>query len=100
MKKALIILAGALLAIVPLITVEIASAYGGSGVSAKPVSMSPVPSSFQRCPWPRTCMAPCLMDAPVQVLCRTPGGKMQRTSFACCCCGSGLNSYKPLPAKG
>jgi hypothetical protein len=93
MKKALIILAGALLAIVPLVTAEVAFAYKGGDESA-------APPPFQRCPWPRTCMAPCLMDAPAQVLCRTPDGKMQRTSFACCCCGSGINSYKPLPAKG
>jgi hypothetical protein len=90
MKKALIILAGALLATIPLVTANVAFAYLGDGDAANP--------AFQRCPWPRTCMAPCLLDAPAQVLCKLPSGKVQRTSFACCCGGSGLNSFKPLPA--
>jgi hypothetical protein len=52
---------------------------------------------FQHCPWPQTCMAPCLEDPPIQVLCRYTDGHVAATSFACCCCGSGTNSYAPLP---
>jgi hypothetical protein len=91
MKKALAIFAGALLAAVPLVTANVAFAYLGDGDSANP--------AFWRCPWPRTCMAPCILDAPAQVLCKYPDGKVRQTSFACCCCGSGLNSYKPLPVR-
>jgi hypothetical protein len=53
-------------------------------------------AAFRHCPWPRTCMAPCQMDPPPEVLCKTPGGELQVTSFACCCCGSGVNSYRLL----
>jgi hypothetical protein len=51
---------------------------------------------FLHCPWPRTCMAPCQVDPPPEVLCRFTNGDVQVTSFACCCCGSGVNSYRPL----
>ena len=53
-------------------------------------------AAFRHCPWPRTCMAPCQMDPPSEVLCRTPEGEVDVTSFACCCCGSGVNSYRLL----
>jgi len=52
---------------------------------------------FSHCPWPRTCAAPCLIDAPAQVLCRYTDGRVVATSFACCCCGSGVNSFATLP---
>jgi putative hemolysin len=51
---------------------------------------------FFPCPWPRTCMAPCQVDPPPQVLCRFINGDLRVTSFACCCCGSGIHSYRPL----
>jgi putative hemolysin len=54
-------------------------------------------ADFFHCPWPRTCMAPCQIDPPPQVVCREhTDGMLSMTSFACCCCGSGLNSYFPL----
>jgi putative hemolysin len=55
--------------------------------------------NFRPCPWPHTCMAPCLEDAPPQVLCRFADGRVEPASFACCCCGSGVNAYVPLPAQ-
>ena len=61
MKKALVILAGALLATIPLVTANVALAYFDDGEPANP--------AFYRCPWPRTCMAPCQIDAPATVLC-------------------------------
>jgi putative hemolysin len=51
---------------------------------------------FIHCPWPRTCMAPCQTDPPPQVVCRHTDGMLDITSFACCCCGTGVNSYFPL----
>jgi putative hemolysin len=54
---------------------------------------------FQPCPWPRTCMAPCQDDPPLQVLCKVANGDVEPTSFACCCCGSGTNAYVPLPGR-
>jgi putative hemolysin len=56
-----------------------------------------VETRFWHCPWPRTCMAPCQMDPPPEVLCKYLNGEVSVTSFACCCCGSGVNSYIPLP---
>ena len=55
-------------------------------------------SGFQHCPWPRTCMAPCVLDAPATVLCQYPDGDVEPTSFACCCCGTGTNSFRLLPS--
>jgi putative hemolysin len=52
---------------------------------------------YRPCPWPRTCMAPCVPNNPPNVSCRKPDGGMETTTFACCCCGSGVNSYAPLP---
>ena len=52
---------------------------------------------YRPCPWPRTCMAPCVPDNPPGVFCLKPDDSVETTTFACCCCGSGVNSYAPLP---
>jgi putative hemolysin len=71
----------------PVFYPELAKALAPAGLSG---------ADFFRCPWPRTCMAPCLMDHPPQVVCRRTDGMLDITTFACCCCGSGVNSYFPL----
>jgi hypothetical protein len=49
---------------------------------------------FLPCPFP-PCMAPCAFPPQPEVLCKTADG-LVRTSFACCCCGSAGNRYRPL----
>ena len=61
-----------------------------------------VPSSsaglvYRPCPWPHTCMAPCVPTDPPSVFCLRLGDGVETTTFACCCYGSGVNSYAPLP---
>jgi putative hemolysin len=63
-----------------------------------------VPSSssglvFRPCPWPRTCMAPCIQNVPPDVFCLLPDDSVEMTSFPCCCCGSGINSFAPIPGR-
>jgi hypothetical protein len=43
-------------------------------------------------------MAPCLLGAEPQVMCKTADGAVVRTTFTCCCCGGSgsANSFKPL----
>lgn len=69
---------------------------GGLTVLANPGSEGR--GGFSACPFPRTCMAPCILDRPPTVLCKLAGGPVVRTTYACCCCGSagGRNSVKPL----
>jgi len=85
----------------------------GGGIGASPLSVSagsfravgPAAgrpgfsgAPFQPCPGPRTCMAPCLQDAEPQVLCRGRDGRIEATTYACCCCGSSAGkAYAPLP---
>jgi putative hemolysin len=68
--------------------------YPELGSRVRPADLSD--ALFRHCPWPRTCMAPCLQDPPLQVLCKFPNGDVEPTSYACCCCGSGTNAYAPL----
>jgi hypothetical protein len=68
----------------------LAISIGGMTLFAKPGGGK----GFRACPWP-PCMAPCNLGAEPTVLCKTDNGIMA-TSWACCCCGSGGNSYKPL----
>ncbi len=51
----------------------------------------------QPCPKP-VCEAPCVKDAPADVMCYLPKpGKPTTMSFACCCCGGGSGtSFKKL----
>ena len=63
-------------------------------------ALAPVASTglvFRPCPWPRTCMAPCVPDDPPTVFCLTSDDDVETTTFACCCCGTGVNSYAPMP---
>lgn len=53
------------------------------------------PGGFQSCPVP-PCLAPCVLGAEPEVLCKFEDGGTDRTTFACCCCGGGGNSFKPL----
>ncbi len=58
----------------------------------------PMPvESFTPCPTP-SCMAPCVIGAPPEVLCQSANGSTAETTYFCCCCGGGggANSYKPL----
>lgn len=71
--------------------------YPQLGRILQPTVISTHGTVFEHCPWPRTCMAPCIEDAPATVLCEFPDGHVEATSYACCCCGSGTNSYAPLP---
>lgn len=57
---------------------------------------APAQLAFTPCPWPRTCMAPCIPGVPPQGLCLFPSGKVGATSFACCCCGAGTNLFAPF----
>jgi putative hemolysin len=75
------------------------SHYPQLGRTLQPPAISGQGMVFDHCPWPRTCMAPCIPDAPAGVLCEHPDGHVEATSFACCCCGTGTNSYAPLPGK-
>jgi hypothetical protein len=63
----------------------------GSTLLAKPGTGG----GWTPCPWP-PCMAPCVLGAEPDVLCKIDGGKVVKTSWTCCCCGGGGNSYKPL----
>jgi hypothetical protein len=80
--------------------------FSGPGALPVVVKVADAHRKFTHCPWPRTCMAPCQFGAPPQVLCRFLNGQVRATTFACCCCGSGVNSYAPLgdvpltPGKG
>jgi putative hemolysin len=76
-------------------SVEVWTLFSGPGFYPELASL--LDSAFWHCPWPQTCMAPCQMDPPPEVLCRYLNGEVGVTSFACCCCGSGVNSYIPLP---
>jgi putative hemolysin len=81
-------------------SIELWTMFGGPGLYpglARRLGVeSPGDSQFWPCPWPRTCMAPCIDDAPPQGLCRLTSGEVLPTTFACCCCGSGVNSFAPL----
>ncbi|HSR49950.1 MAG TPA: hypothetical protein VLV83_03930 [Acidobacteriota bacterium] len=52
------------------------------------------PDGFKPCPFP-PCLAPCVLGADPDVICLTPSGQF-KTTFACCCCGSGGNYFRPL----
>lgn len=54
------------------------------------------PSGFRKCPQP-PCLAPCSPSDPADVVCKSHGQGTFQTTFACCCCGSGRNSFKPIP---
>jgi putative hemolysin len=69
--------------------------YPGLARALAPASSTGV--VYRPCPWPQTCMAPCNPDAPADVFCLLPDDDVQITTFACCCCGSGINSFAPLP---
>jgi hypothetical protein len=114
--RSLLPIAGAILALALLSAQPVAGAPGDNEPSDKPatpptwtvfsgpgtlpvvVKVADAGNKFTHCPWPRTCMAPCRFGAPPQVLCRYLNGEIKATTFACCCCGSGVNSYAPLPA--
>jgi hypothetical protein len=66
---------------------------GGFTLFAKP-ERSPV---WFACPFP-PCLAPCVLGAEPEVLCKVPGGPPVETTWACCCCGSSgvANRYKLL----
>ena len=69
--------------------------YPGLGRTLSPSNAAGL--VYRPCPWPRTCMAPCIPDDPPGVFCLKPDDSVETTTFACCCCGSGINSYAPLP---
>ena len=50
---------------------------------------------FRACPVP-ACLAPCVLGAEPEVLCKFDGGGTAKTTFACCCCGGGGNFWRPL----
>lgn len=64
---------------------------GGLTLEAKPDKGK---GQFLKCPFP-PCLAPCAFPPEPEVLCKTSDGVFE-TSFACCCCGSGGNRYRPL----
>lgn len=72
--------------------------FSGPGGIPVAVKVADAGRKFVHCPWPRTCMAPCEFGATPQVLCRFLNGEVKATTFACCCCGSGVNSVAPLPS--
>jgi len=84
-------------------SIEIWTLFGGPGLypglARRLGTERPADSPFWPCPWPRTCMAPCIEDASPQGLCRFTSGEVLATTFACCCCGSGVNSFAPLPRR-
>jgi putative hemolysin len=79
---------------------EVWTLFGGPGFYPKLARACgldvPAGALFRPCPWPRTCMAPCLPGRPPQGLCLFTNGHVEATTFACCCCGSGINSFAPL----
>ena len=64
---------------------------GGLTLEAKPDKGK---GRFLPCPFP-PCLAPCAFPPQPEVLCKTDDGVIE-TSFACCCCGSAGNRYRPL----
>jgi len=76
--------------------VLLVTAIGASGFTllAKPDRPS---KGWLACPFP-PCMAPCVLGAEPQVLCKMSSGPPVPTTWACCCCGSAGSGrrYKPL----
>jgi hypothetical protein len=66
----------------------------GLGTSSDEPSLGGGGGGFRPCPQP-PCLAPCNPSEPPEVLCKAPDGSTFVTTFECCCCGSGENSYRP-----
>jgi hypothetical protein len=66
---------------------------GGVSLFAKPDRSK----GWLACPFP-PCMAPCVLGAEPQVLCKMSSGPPVPTAWACCCCGGAGSGhrFKPL----
>ena len=74
-------------------TLIMVAGAGGMALLSPPAEANP--GGFHSCPVP-PCLAPCVLGAEPEVLCRFPDGSTEQTTFACCCCGGGENEFKRL----
>ena len=69
----------------------------GGGITLLAGPDNPRKGGFKPCPTP-PCLRPCVLGVEPEVQCKTENG-IEKTTFACCCCGSAGNFFKDLRGK-